>query len=100
MHHYEFKMVALQQAFRLTFERRRTPWDKYALLGEDDFLESRRPEWATYVAKLKAATYMRRPRVVLPKRDFAVVMHEILGWLDPVMAQQPYEAWIPGKGWV
>ena len=99
MHHYAFKMASLQEAIRQTFERRGTSPGKYVSLRNADFIDSHQPEWATYVTKLKSATYMRKPKVVLPSKDFAAVMAEILEWLGPVMEQSAYALWKPGRGW-
>lgn len=100
LHHYTFKMASLQGAIMRTFERRGTSPEKYVLLRNDDFIGSHQPEWATYVTKLKSATYMRKPKVELPDKDFAAVMAEILAWLGPVMEQRSYTSWKPGRGWL
>ena len=37
--------------------------------------------------------------VSIPSRDVAEVMAEIIGWLEPVMQDEPLRTWKPGKGW-
>ena len=53
----------------------------------------------TYVRKLKAASYRKKAAVSIPSRDMAEVMAEIIGWLEPVMQDEPLRTWKPGKGW-
>lgn len=62
-------------------------------------MAAQQPEWAAYVRKLKAASYRMKAAVSIPSRDMAEVMAEIIGWLEPVMQDEPIRTWKPGKGW-
>lgn len=97
---YSFKRERLRQAILRTFERRGTDSGNYVLLRDAKFIDSRQQEWATYIAKLKSATFMRKPKVPLPGKDFSIVMEEILEWLEPVMTSAEHATWKPGKGWL
>lgn len=98
-HEQSFEYAALQEAISRTFERRGTATEAYRDLMTAAYIDSMRGEWATYIRKMKADTFQRKPPLALPPKEFADVLAYILSWLEPVMAHQIFRRWKPGKGW-
>lgn len=100
MREYRMDFQTLQETIRRTFERRGTEWQEYRDLKSEDFLLKKQAEWATYIRKMKADTYHRKPPIELPPRDLGEVMSCILSCLEPVMEEDMQATWKVGKGWV
>lgn len=98
-HGYSFDYDSLRLAITGTFERRGTSLDSYKLLDAEAYKDSKQTEWATYIRKMKADTFMRKPPLELPPKDFSAVMEHIMQWLAPVMTGHRLHRWTPGKGW-
>jgi predicted nucleotidyltransferase component of viral defense system len=96
---YSFDYAILKEAVMRTFARRSTKVDEYISLKSEKYMKVQQPEWATYIRKLKAATFRQKDSVEIPPRIFADVMGEIHDWLGPVMENSCLSKWIPGKGW-
>lgn len=94
-----FAYTVLKEAVARTFARRGTDPATYLHLTTPEYMAAQQPEWAAYVRKLKAASYRKKAAVSIPSRDMAEVMAEIIGWLEPVMQDEPLRTWKPGKGW-
>lgn len=98
-HERSFEYATLREAIERTFERRGTALEAYRDLKNEAYIDSMQAEWATYIRKMKADTFQRKPPLALPPKDFAEVLAFILSWLEPVMAHQIFRRWKPGKGW-
>lgn len=98
-HNYKFDFRTLSSAVRETFERRNTGILQFSSLLTQAYLQKMQPRWATYLSKLKSATFARKPPVPLPPKDLETLMDELVAWLQPPMLESREGKWIPGSGW-
>lgn len=98
-HEQSFEYAPLREAIGRTFEHRGTDPAAVAELKQEVYIDAMRAEWATYIRKMKADTFHRKPPLALPPKEFEDVLAYILSWLEPVMTPQALRRWKPGKGW-
>lgn len=98
-HNYKFDFQPLHDALLATFARRETQIRQYTVLQSPDYLLKMQPLWATYLAKLKSATFSRRPPVPLPSKNLENVVAELVAWLAPPMLESHRGKWSPLSGW-
>lgn len=98
-HNYKFDFQPLSDAIRATFARRQTQVRQYTILHSAEYLIKMQPLWATYLAKLKSATFARKPPVPLPSKNLEDVVAELVDWLAPAMLESHKGKWNPRTGW-
>ena len=98
-HNYKFDFQPLREAIHATFARRETQIRQYTVLQSPDYLLKMQPLWATYLAKLKSATFARKPPVPLPSKNLDDVVAELVAWLAPPMLESHKGKWSPLSGW-
>ena len=96
---YQFLYTELREAITRTFHNRATEKRQYLHLFEPAYARAQQSEWAAYVSKLKAASFHRKLTDALPSRDLSEVLEELHCWLGPIMEENLYTLWKPGKGW-
>ncbi len=96
---YQFDFRTLKQSLQTTFRHRQTSLSACSILADESFISSLQPRWASYIAKLKSSTFNRNPPVSLPSKDFSLVTHEIVRWIQPVLTADASGRWNAKSGW-
>lgn len=69
-HEHRYEYATLQQAVRQTFEHRGTRPEAYENLKTEEYLDAMRFSWATYIRKMKADTFHRKPHRCSRPKNF------------------------------